>query len=69
MSHQNGSFLFFFQNLSNVVAYTQSGLIVQCRKWFIKKQDIWFQDKGAHQGSPLPHTTGEFRWSGIFELF
>ena len=45
-------FSFLFQNLSNVVAYTQSGLIVQCRKWFIKKQDIWFQDKGAHQGSP-----------------
>ena len=68
MSHQQGRLLLLAEDLSDVIAYIQPGLIIQGRERLIQKQKVRLQNQRPDESGPLAHAAGQFGRAGILEL-
>ena len=59
MSDKQGGFPGLTDDLSDVVAYCQPGLVIQCGERFIQEQKFRIQEKRPDQSGPLTHSAGE----------
>ena len=58
VGNEDGRFLVFPDNPSDITGYRQSCLVIKGTEGFIQSEDFGIQCQGAYEGSTLTHTAG-----------
>ena len=68
MGHHDHGLPFPAQDRVDIIGHSQAGLIIQCRKCLIQKENFRLDCQGTDQCHPLPHSSGKLGRISVPEI-